>query len=519
MNTSAPQNEEDRPDDAMPEDTLPEEGRLPDEAPAEAPAEVPAEPEEAAAEPAAAIKLRPPVIAIVGRPNVGKSTLLNTLARGRIAIVEPTPGVTRDRVGVLCTVAGRACEVVDTGGVGIVDMQGLDRDVQIQVDSAIDSADVVLFVVDAREGRAPLDERVAKLLRPVADKVILVANKVESDKVGWNVAEFQSLGYGPALRISAKEQLYISDLEEHLDRVLPEGPEVVDRLPAPEMKLAVVGRVNAGKSTFVNAMLKAPRMIVSEVAGTTRDSVDVRFERDEQSLVIIDTAGIRKERTVSGSVEFYAQRRAEKAMRRADVTLFMIDASVPVGRIDRQIAGYAVEHFRPIVIVANKWDLCAQADVTTKQFLKYLEENIAGLPYAPVVFTSALNERNIEKVLEIARGLYKQASVRIPTAEINKVVQDAYDMRKPRPRQGRIGKIYYASQVEIRPPTFTLFVNDTYLFESAYLRFLGNRFRQHLPMPEVPVRVFLKKRERSPSKNLNTKPKNTKYGKRDKRDG
>lgn len=460
-------------------------------------------PAESEPEPAAPAPIpRPPIIAIVGRPNVGKSTLLNTLAGGRIAIVEETPGVTRDRVGVICTVAGRGCEVVDTGGVGIVDMQGLDRDVEDQVDSAVESADVVLFVVDAREGRAPLDERVAKLLRPVADKVVIVANKVESDKVGWNVAEFESLGYGPALRISAKEHLYISDLEERLDGLLPEGPEIVERIPPPEMKLAVVGRVNAGKSTLVNALLHAPRMIVSEVAGTTRDSVDVRFERDGKSLVVIDTAGIRKERSIQGSVEFYAQRRAEKAMRRADVTLFVIDASVEIGRIDRQIAGYAVEHFRPIVIVANKWDICAEADVSRKDFLKYMEGAMPGLPFAPVVFTSALDRKNVEKVLEVAAGLYEQASVRISTAEINKVVETAYAMRKPRPRQGRIGRIYYSSQVEIRPPTFTLFVNDAHLFEPAYLRFLSNRFREHLPMPEVPVRVFLRNRERSPSKNL-----------------
>nr|MDJ0523639.1 ribosome biogenesis GTPase Der [Planctomycetota bacterium] len=457
-------------------------------------------PGDAAAEAAPAV--RPPVIAIVGRPNVGKSTLLNSLVRSRIAIVEDTPGVTRDRVGVLTTLCERTVEIVDTGGVGIVDRQGLDEDVESQVAAAVGSADVILFVVDAREGRAPLDERVAHLLRPEAARVILVANKAETDRVQWNVAEFQGLGYGEPLLISAKEKQNLDELEERIEPLLPEGPTTPVRMAAPDLKLSVVGRVNAGKSTFVNAMLEADRMIVSEVPGTTRDSVDIRFERDGESCVIIDTAGIRKERAVHGSVEFYAQRRAEKAMRRADVTVLMLDASVDVGRLDRQIAGYAAKHYVPIVVVANKWDLCEEAGITTDEFSKYLDQVLSGLPYAPVVYTSALEGKNVEKVLEVARNLHKQASTRVSTAEINKVVEAAYAMRKPRPRQGRIGRIYYASQVEVCPPTITLFVNDTYLFRPDYLRFMANRFREALPMPEVPIRVFLKPRERSPSKNL-----------------
>lgn len=455
---------------------------------------------EAAPEPAPAV--RPPVIAIVGRPNVGKSTLLNSLVRSRIAIVEDTPGVTRDRVGVLTTLCERTVEIVDTGGVGIVDRQGLDDDVESQVTAAVGAADVILFVVDAREGRAPLDDRVARLLRPEIERVILVANKVESERVQWNVAEFMGLGYGEPLHISAKEKQNLDELEERIEKLLPTGPTTPVRMAAPDLQIAVVGRVNAGKSTFVNAMLAADRMIVSEVPGTTRDSVDVRFERDGESYVIIDTAGIRKERAVQGSVEFYAQRRAEKAMRRADVTVFMLDASVDVGRLDRQIAGYAAQHYRPIVVVANKWDLCAEAGLRTNQFTEYLDKVIAGLPYAPIVFTSALEGRNVEKVLEVARNLHTQASTRVGTAEINKVVESAYAMRKPRPKQGRIGRIYYASQVDVCPPTITLFVNDTYLFRPDYLRFMANRFREALPMPEVPIRVFLKKRDRSPSKNL-----------------
>lgn len=480
------------------EPDMPAEG--PDPTPAEASDASPAE--GGTAEGGTAPAVRTPVVAIVGRPNVGKSTLLNSLVRGRIAIVEDTPGVTRDRVGVLTTLCERTVEIVDTGGVGIVDRQGLDEDVEGQVKAAIRAADVILFVVDAREGRAPLDNRVARLLRPEIDRVILVANKVESDRVQWNVAEFMGLGYGEPLNISAKEKQNLDELEDLIEPLLPTGPTTPVRMAAPDLQIAVVGRVNAGKSTFVNAMLAADRMIVSEIPGTTRDSVDVRFERDGRSYVIIDTAGIRKERAVQGSVEFYAQRRAEKAMRRADVTVFMLDASVDVGRLDRQIAGYAAQHYRPTVVVANKWDLCADAGLRTNQFSEYLDKVIAGLPYAPVVFASALNGRNVEKVLEVAHSLHTQASTRVGTAEINKVVEKAYAMRKPRPKQGRIGRIYYGSQVETCPPTITLFVNDTYLFRPDYLRFMANRFREALPMAEVPIRIFLKTRDRSPSKNL-----------------
>ncbi|MDA1194251.1 MAG: ribosome biogenesis GTPase Der [Planctomycetota bacterium] len=443
----------------------------------------------------------PPVIVIVGRPNVGKSTLLNALVGSRIAIVEPTPGVTRDRVGVLCTLADRTCEVVDTGGVGIVDRQGLEGHVESQITAAVEVADVILFVVDAREGRTPLDERVALLLRPHSDRVMLIANKVESDRVEWNLGEFQTLGYGDPMRISAQEGLYLRDLEDTLALRLPAGPTTPVRMAPPDMRLAVVGRVNAGKSTLVNALVRAERMIVSEVPGTTRDSVDIRFERDGKRLTIIDTAGIRKERSVSGSVEFYAQRRAEKAMRRADVTLLVLDSSTDTARLDRQIAGYAAEQFHPIVIVANKWDLMSREGVKSRQYLAYLEEHLSGLPYAPIVFTSGVRGRNVEKVLEVAHRLFLQASTRVSTAEVNRVIERAYTLRKPRQRQGRIGRIYYGSQVSAHPPTFTLFVNDRYLFTNDYIRYLGNRFREDLPFPEVPIRIWLKNRERSPSKN------------------
>ena len=443
---------------------------------------------------------RIPVVAIVGRPNVGKSTLLNALAGSRISIVEPTPGVTRDRVGVVSTLADRTVELVDTGGVGIVDTQGLEDLVEREVVKAVEAADVVLFLVDAREGRTPLDDRVAALLRKVSDRVVLVANKVESDKVGWNLAEFEALGHGEPLPISAQEGVGLVDLEAKIGARLPEGPATPRRLAPPAMRLAVVGRVNAGKSSLVNALVQSERMIVSEVPGTTRDAVDVRFERDGASFVVIDTAGIRKEKSVQVSLDFYAQRRAERAMRRADVTLLVLDATQDVGSLDRRIAGYAVDQHHAVVIVANKWDLRPRG-LTTGQFADYLRKTISGLAYAPIVFASATSGRNVQVIVDVALGLHRQAGTRVGTAALNRAITQAMTLKAPRPRHGRVGQIFYGTQVDVRPPTFVAFVNDPELFDSTYRRYLENRFREALPMAEVPIRIFFKARERSPSKN------------------
>lgn len=453
------------------------------------------------ADPAEGAVTTPPIVAIVGRPNVGKSTLFNAFARSRIAIVEDLPGVTRDRIGVVCEVADRTVELVDTGGVGMVDAQGLDDHVDDQIGSAIEDATAIIFVVDARAGIQPLDTTVAQRLRRHRGRVVLVANKVESERIGWDAAEFERLGFGSPILISAKERLKLFHLEDALEALLPDTSHLATREADPDLQLAMVGRVNAGKSTFVNALLEDDRMIVSEVAGTTRDSVDLRFDRAGRTITVIDTAGIRKELAVQNSVDFYAQRRAEKAMRRADVTALVIDASIDVGRLDRKIADYALTHYHPVLIVANKWDL-APRGVKKRAFLEYLDKTLPGLDHAPVVFTSALNGQNLDRVLEVAFELREQAQLRVSTAKVNQILDEAYARRKPRPKQGRIGRIYYGSQVDVEPPTFVLFINERYLFPPDYLRYLENRFREHTAMKEVPIRIFLKERDRSPSKNL-----------------
>ncbi len=438
---------------------------------------------------------RPPVVAIVGRPNVGKSTLLNALARSRVAIVEETPGVTRDRVAVLVTLADRTVEVVDTGGVGIVDRHGLERDVEAQVARAVADADVVLFVTDAREGPTPLDQAVAARLRGSGAPVVLLANKSEASSATWGVAELHGLGFGEALAVSAKERLGLGELEERLERLLPAGPTTPRRLDAPELLLALVGRRNAGKSSLVNTLLEDERMIVSDTPGTTRDSVDVRFEVDGRAVVVIDTAGIRKERTVQGSLEFYAQRRAERAMRRANVSVLVLDASVDVGRLDRRIAAYAVEHRHPVVVAANKWDLRPEG-LKARALRAYLGQVLPGLKGAPVVFTSAKSGRGVSALLATAWRLHERAEARVSTADVNKALLEAQARRGPRPRHGRRGQAYYGTQVSSAPPTFVLFVNDPRLFDDAYLRYLENRMKAALGFEGVPLRLVLRPRER-----------------------
>lgn len=446
-------------------------------------------------------KARPPLVAIVGRPNVGKSTLLNALARSLVAIVEPTPGVTRDRVGVLTTLADRTVEVVDTGGIGIVDAQGLGPHVERQVETAIGMADVVLFVVDAKEGITALDHEVAKRLRMATDRVLLVANKAESNRVTWNLGEMTALGYGEPVAISAKEGLALDKLEGMIAARLPAGPTTPYKLPPPEVKIAIVGRVNVGKSSLVNVLLREERMIVSEVPGTTRDSVDVRLEKDGEAVVLIDTAGMRKEKAVQNSLEFYAQRRTERAMRRADVTVLVLDATSDVSRLDREVAGYAVEERHPLVIVANKWDLAPEG-LAIETFVDYINKTLKGVDYAPVLFVSALKRLNVFRVLQVARDLHRQAQTRVSTADVNKAVRAAYALRRPRAVSGKIGKIFYGTQVDVSPPSFVLFVDDPSMFEDAYKRFIENRFREMLPFKDVPLKINFKARQRSPSKNL-----------------
>lgn len=441
-----------------------------------------------------------PRIAIVGRPNVGKSTLLNRMCNSRVSIVEETAGVTRDRVEVNARIpteqGKRWFSVVDTGGIGIVDRDDLGEHVESQVQAAFESADLVLFVVDVRDGWTPLDARVAELLRSVEVPVQLVCNKAEGAAQEWGVDEFRRLGVGgEPIAISAQNGTGTSALYERIAQLLP-GTDDDDDDPEPEapvMKIAVVGRRNAGKSTFINRLAGESRMIVSEIPGTTRDSVDVRFERDGRAFVAIDTAGIRKKSRFADSIEFFSDARSHRTIRRADVVLLFFDVSEELGALDKRLARYVVDHHKPVVLCANKWDLVRNFDRV--EFIKYIRAELPGLRFAPIRFLSSRDGEGVDPAMEKAERLFEESARRVGTGELNRVLGKATEARGPNSSGGR-AKVLYATQTESAPPSFVLFVNDKRPFTKAYVRYIENRLREGLDFKEVPLRIVLRDRKR-----------------------
>ncbi len=441
-----------------------------------------------------------PRVAIVGRPNVGKSTLLNRLCGSRVAIVEPTAGVTRDRISVptrlQAPMGERWVEMIDTGGVGVVDRDDLGPHVEEQIRVALDLAELILFVVDVREGVTPLDREVADRLRGADVPVLLVINKLEGRRLEWDTGVFHGLGVGQAtFAISAQNGEGIFDLSAGILDLLPGAPEE-SPLTRPVMRMAVVGRRNAGKSTLINLLAREERMIVSEVPGTTRDSVDVLFERDGERFIAIDTAGVRKRKKLEDAIEFFSEARSRRAIRRADVVVLMIDVTRRVSALEKTLAKYATDHYKPVVLAANKWDL-VDSGRSPEEFREYLDAHLPGLAHAPIAFLSALEATNVEETLALCRDLFAQAHRRVETAELNRVVQRALEARSPS-RQGYRVRVKYATQVDVAPPTFVLFVNDKQWIGKDYLRYLTNRLRADLPFPEVPLRIVLRDKHDAP---------------------
>jgi GTP-binding protein len=437
------------------------------------------------------------VAAIVGRPNVGKSSLFNWLAGRRIAIVDPTAGVTRDRVSTLLKLDNRFVELVDTGGVGIEDVDKLTEHVERQIQAAIDQAHVILHVVDGRAGLVPLDEEVVARLRYVDKPVVCVANKCDTPEIEPNAAEFYKLGRGKLVCVSAQQNRG----RDALLRLIAERLPPADKLEVPgevALKLAIVGRRNTGKSTFINSLAQSERMIVSEVPGTTRDSVDVRFERDGRVFVAIDTAGVRKKRSLANDIEFYSLARAERSIRRADVVLLFFDPEQNISKVDKQLSEYILEQHKPAIFVVNKWDL--MVPMPTGRMANYIHSTFPSLAHVPIAFTTAKSGRNVQQVLNLAQALHKQASARVSTGDLNRVVRQAIEANPPPMRQNRRAKVYYATQVASNPPTIVLFTNGPELFDNTYQRYLLKTFRDQLPFAEVAIKLHLraKRREDTP---------------------
>lgn len=481
-----------------------------------------------------------PRVAIVGRPNVGKSSLMNMLARAKVSIVDPTPGVTRDRVSAIVLLEHpdakgpvRPIEFVDTGGFGVYTAEGeryddvgedlaqLTGSIESQIAAAVRDADLVLFAVDAQAGVTPQDEEIARLLReqrlgrPTASAprgardanarrvpVRVVATKVDGPRWETHALEMSALGFDEPLMVSAKNNYMRRDLFDALYFLVPHTQDENTPAPHADMKFAIIGKRNAGKSTLVNTLAGEPRMIVSEIAGTTRDAVDVRFEMDGKVLVAIDTAGLRKKKSFAGPVEWYAFDRLKLSVDRADVVLLLIDATTPVSQVDQQVAMLAQKAFKPTIIVVNKWDL-AEGKVGPKgkkigvdDYEQYLRREMKGLWYAPISFISGETGRNVRETIDLAIEMHQQASLRVTTGKLNRMVGAIVERNGPPSKIGAHAKLYYVAQTGVNPPTIVMVVNKPELFTANYQRFLLNRFREELPFTEVPIRLVIRGKRR-----------------------
>lgn len=432
-----------------------------------------------------------PQVVIVGRPNVGKSSIFNWLAGRRLAIVDDVAGVTRDRMTCSVEHQDRRFELIDTGGIGINDVDNLSHEIEHQIDVALNLADVIVFAVDARSGITSLDEEVARRLRSINKPLVMAANKADDVKFDPQADEFYRLGASEIICVSAIQKRNKEELLDAILAVLP-PPEIDTDKPA-EMKLAIVGRRNVGKSTFINALAHDERMIVSEVPGTTRDSVDVRFQLDGKTFLAIDTPGVRRRKSIRQDIEFYGLHRAQRSIRRADVVLMFFDAGQRIGQVDKQLCLYIEQNFRPCVFVVNKWDLMAE-HMPTERWADYLRETFPSMWHVPIAFVTGLTGKNVKKLVNHAQMLFKQSLQRIGTGELNRLIGHAIDHHPPPLYRQRRPKIYYATQVQVQPPTLVLKCNEPKAFSPSYRRYLLGVLRDQLEFGEVPIRLFFEKR-------------------------
>jgi GTP-binding protein len=432
-----------------------------------------------------------PVVAIVGRQNVGKSTLLNRLAGKQISIVSDVPGTTRDRIAVNVPWQSREFTVVDTGGLETIPGSDMAQAVNRQVATAMGEADLIIFLVDIKDGVIPSDLEITELLRGSKKPVMLVANKADNDKLISNAVDFFQLGLGEPMIISAYHGLGISDLLDKIISMLPDAPEVSVSLEN-VLKIAIVGRPNAGKSMLLNALLGEERAIVSDVPGTTRDAVDTPLDFMGQNVLIIDTAGVRRRGRIDPGVEQYSVLRSFRAIDRADVVLLVLDATELVAAQDMHIAGYVQQEAKGIIVLVNKWDLAM--DLTAAECEKYIRGKMKFLSYAPILQISAKLKQGTDKIIPLASRIYKERHKRIPTGELNSFIQRVAATHAP-PRKGaKQLSLFYATQAETNPPTFVFFVNDARLAHFSYKRYLENNLREAFGFDGTPIQLIFKPR-------------------------
>ena len=434
-----------------------------------------------------------PVVAVVGRPNVGKSTFFNYLSGRRISIVEETPGVTRDRIYSDVEWRGRTFALVDTGGIEPFSADEIAGQMRFQAQAAVESADAVVFMVDVRDGLTAADEEVADLLRKSGKPMVVAVNKADTPgPMPAQAFEFFDLAMGDVHTVSSIHGLGMGDLLDAIFDMLP--PESGDEGPEGAIRIAVVGKPNVGKSSFANKALGEERMITSDVPGTTRDAVDIECTRGGDRFIFIDTAGIRRRSKVTASIERYSVMRAWSAIERADVCLLMVDAQEGVTEQDARIAGYAHDAGKASAVLVNKWDLIAKDTGVAEKYRDGVLTKLGFMRYAPVQFISALTGQRVESVFGLVRGIYANASFRVPTGLLNDILIEAMSTAQPPSDKGKRLKIYYMSQVGIRPPTFVTFVNDMSLMHYSYARYIENSLRRAFRFEGTPIRLIARER-------------------------
>ncbi|MCR5717351.1 MAG: ribosome biogenesis GTPase Der [Lachnospiraceae bacterium] len=439
-------------------------------------------------------KKRKPVVAVVGRPNVGKSTLFNALAGDKISIVQDTPGITRDRIYADVTWLNYQFTLIDTGGIEPDSKDIILSQMREQAQIAIDTADVILFLTDVRQGLQDSDDKVANMLRKSHKPVLLVVNKVDNfQKMEADVYEFYNLGIGDPHPISAAERTGLGDLLDEVVKFFPDGAaeeEEDDRI-----HVAIVGKPNVGKSSLINKLLGENRLIVSDIAGTTRDAVDTEVKYNGKEYVFIDTAGLRRKNKIKEELEHYMIIRTVSAVERADVTVLLIDAEEGITEQDAKIAGIAHDRGKAMIIAVNKWDAIEKNDKSVKEFTDKIRSTLSFMPYAEIMFISALTGQRLPKLYEMIDTVYENSNLRVSTGVLNEILSEAVVLQQPPQDKGKMLRIYYMTQVAVKPPTFVFFVNDKHLMHFSYQRYLENKIRETFGFRGTPLHFILRERK------------------------